>query len=100
MQTAQEPISRAGSRGLTDELVSRLSELIQDGTIGKGQKLPTESSLMQTYGVSRTVVREAISQLRAAGLVETQQGRGSFVLTVPRRGSFAEIGRASCRGRG
>ena len=89
MDPVSDPIDRTSGRGLGGELVLRLTALIQDGTIRKGEKLPTESSLMESYQVSRTVVREAISQLRAAGLVETQQGRGSFVLTAPSHGQFA-----------
>ena len=89
MDPVSDPIDRTSPRGLGGELVLRLTELIQDGTIRKGEKLPTESSLMESYQVSRTVVREAVSQLRAAGLVETQQGRGSFVLTAPSHGQFA-----------
>jgi GntR family transcriptional repressor for pyruvate dehydrogenase complex len=86
---APEPINRESARGLSHELTLRLTALIQDGTIRRGEKLPTESAMMESYKVSRTVVREAISQLQAAGLVETQQGRGSFVLNVPSQGSFA-----------
>jgi GntR family transcriptional repressor for pyruvate dehydrogenase complex len=41
--------------------------------------LPTEQELGQEFGVSRTVVREAISRLKSEGLVETRQGAGVFV---------------------
>ncbi|MFD1541206.1 FadR/GntR family transcriptional regulator [Nonomuraea guangzhouensis] len=68
---------------LTQTLVDDLTARIQEGVIHPGDKLPTESSLVETYGVSRTVVREAISRLQAAGLVETQHGRGTFVLARP-----------------
>ena len=44
-----------------------------------GDKLPTEHFLAKTFGVSRSVVREAIAQLRNEGLVETRQGVGAFV---------------------
>jgi GntR family transcriptional regulator, transcriptional repressor for pyruvate dehydrogenase complex len=71
------------ARGLVDELVERLKERILSGESVPGQKLPAESSLTSEFGVSRTVVREAVSRLQAAGLVETFQGRGSFVLSVP-----------------
>lgn len=72
-----------GGRGLAHELVERLKERILAGELQPGEKLPTESSLVAEFGVSRTVVREAISRLQAAGLVETFQGRGSFVLSLP-----------------
>ena len=45
-----------------------------------GAKLPTEAAFMAEFGVSRTVVREAISKLQAAGLVETRHGVGTFVV--------------------
>ena len=51
-------------------------------------KLPSEAELIEEYAVSRTVVREAVTRLRAEGLVETFQGRGSFVLAVPEPTSF------------
>lgn len=48
-----------------------------------GDKLPTESAIMREHGVSRTVVREAISGLQAAGFVEIGRGIGAFVLDSP-----------------
>jgi GntR family transcriptional regulator, transcriptional repressor for pyruvate dehydrogenase complex len=78
-----ESLDRDTGRGLAHELVERLKGRMLSGEIAPGQKLPTESSLVSEFGVSRTVVREAISRLQAAGLVETFQGRGSFVLELP-----------------
>ncbi|MEV6271283.1 FadR/GntR family transcriptional regulator [Kribbella sp. NPDC051936] len=71
--------------GLADQIVDDLKRRILDGGIAPGAKLPAENSLVEEFGVSRTVVREAVSRLQAAGLVETFQGRGSFVLEVPER---------------
>jgi DNA-binding FadR family transcriptional regulator len=71
--------------GLADQIVEDLKRRILDGGIAPGEKLPGENSLVEEFGVSRTVVREAVSRLQAAGLVETFQGRGSFVLEVPER---------------
>lgn len=73
------------TRGLTHELVAELTQRIESGQIRPGDKLPTESEIVRERGVSRTVVREAISQLQAAGLVETRHGIGSFVLAAPAR---------------
>jgi DNA-binding FadR family transcriptional regulator len=44
-----------------------------------GDKLPTEAALAEHYGVSRTVIREAVATLRTEGLLETRQGSGIFV---------------------
>ena len=65
-----------------------LSEQIRDGQLKRGDKLPTESAIMDAHGVSRTVVREAISRLQAAGQVETRHGIGTFVLDTPSPSGF------------
>ncbi|NUW34210.1 FadR family transcriptional regulator [Nonomuraea sp. SMC257] len=72
----------------TQRLVDTLTARIREGVVRPGERLPTESSLVETYGVSRTVVREAISRLQAAGLVETHHGRGTFVLARPSTARF------------
>jgi GntR family transcriptional repressor for pyruvate dehydrogenase complex len=64
-------------------VVSQLSEHIQQGELKAGDKLPTETEIMVEQGVSRSVVREAISRMQAAGLVETRHGIGTFVLPPP-----------------
>ena len=70
----------ARRRPLALELVSALGERIRDGRVAPGDKLPTEAAIMAEFGVSRTVVREAISKLQAAGLVETRHGIGTFAV--------------------
>jgi GntR family transcriptional repressor for pyruvate dehydrogenase complex len=56
---------------------------ILGGDFPAGGKLPTEVELTATFGVSRTVIREAIAVLAADGLVEPRQGAGVFVLDRP-----------------
>jgi GntR family transcriptional repressor for pyruvate dehydrogenase complex len=67
------------ARRRTEEVVERIVAQISSGGLAVGAKLPTEQEMMQAMGVSRTVVREAISALRARGLVTTRQGAGAFV---------------------
>ncbi|MCP8937983.1 FadR family transcriptional regulator [Alsobacter sp. SYSU M60028] len=67
------------SPSLTARLVNQLRAEIVGGRLPVGAQIPTEAQLMKTYGVSRTVVREAVAALRAEGLVNTRQGRGAFV---------------------
>lgn len=74
---------------LAARVVDGLKERILAGDLAPGSKLPSEAELIEEYAVSRTVVREAVTRLRAEGLVETFQGRGSFVLAVPEPTSFA-----------
>ena len=73
-------VPRRRGRGLAHALVDDLGDKIRNQQLRPGDKLPTESAIMQVYGVSRTVVREALSKLQAAGLVETHHGVGTFVL--------------------
>ena len=73
---------------LAQRVVTGLKERILSGDLAPGSKLPSESELIAAYAVSRTVVREAVTRLRAEGLVETFQGRGSFVLAVPEATTF------------
>jgi DNA-binding FadR family transcriptional regulator len=73
------PLSRR-PRSLALDVVERIRERIQAGDWPVGAKLPTEAALMADFEVSRTVVREALSKLQAAGLVETRHGIGTFVI--------------------
>ena len=61
---------------VADALRARISK----GHHKAGDRLPSEAQLTQEFGVSRTVVREAIAALRSDGLVEPRQGAGVFVL--------------------
>lgn len=74
---------RKRSRNLAQGLVQQLRGQIATGELQLGTKLPTESAIMAQHGVSRTVVREALQRLQAAGLVETRHGVGTFVIAKP-----------------
>lgn len=65
---------------LADKVIEALRQRIDDGELRPGDRLPTEPALVECFGVSRTVVREAIAALAADGRVEARQGSGVFVL--------------------
>lgn len=69
-----------GERNLARQVVDHIGDRIRDGRLAPGDKLPTEAGLMARYGVSRTVVREALSRLQAQGQVHTRHGIGTFVV--------------------
>ena len=76
------------SEHLPGRIAAQIAQDIASGKIKCGDRLPTEHFLSKALGVSRSVVREAIAQLRNEGLVETRQGVGAFVtepLTRPIR---------------
>lgn len=79
---------RRRPRNLASELVDGIGARIRGRKLKPGDKLPTEAEIMGEWGVSRTVVREAISKLQAAGLVETRHGIGTFVLEAPAASGF------------
>jgi GntR family transcriptional repressor for pyruvate dehydrogenase complex len=76
---------------LSERVVATVRGQILSGDFQPGQKLPTEGQLTEAFGVSRTVVREAIATLVADGLVETRQGAGVFVRERPAM-AFSSIG--------
>jgi GntR family transcriptional repressor for pyruvate dehydrogenase complex len=88
VQAAPALQARRPARGLAHAVVEDFASRIRSQLLRPGDKLPTESAIMQAFGVSRTVVREALSKLQAAGLVETHHGIGTFVLEGRSGGIF------------
>ena len=76
---ASEQISTP--RTLADQVSESLMRKIVGKELPPGTQLPSEQVMAASFGVSRTVVREAISRLKSEGLVDTRQGRGAFVRT-------------------
>jgi GntR family transcriptional regulator len=62
------------------QLADIIRAQIQSGELGSDQLLPSETTLVQQYGIARGTVRRAIETLREAGLVVTVQGRGTYVV--------------------
>ncbi|WP_166433975.1 FadR/GntR family transcriptional regulator [Roseovarius spongiae] len=73
----------ARRKTLTTIVAEELSKKILDGALQPNEQLPTESELCEQFEVSRTVVREAVAQLRSDGLLVSRQGRGMFVAEYP-----------------
>jgi DNA-binding FadR family transcriptional regulator len=69
-------------RSLTAQLDETLADRIRRGVYLPGARLPTEAEMVAEFGVSRTVVREAISRLQAGGAIERRHGVGTFVVDI------------------
>lgn len=83
-------------KNLVSSLVEAMEREIAEGRLRPGDRLPPETALAASAGVSRTVVREAVAALRAANLVETRQGAGAFVRSpMPSAGVPGRIRRAT-----
>jgi len=66
-------------RQVADVVAERIERLIVDGVLKVGQALPSERRLCEKLGISRSALREGLRVLRGRGIIETSQGRGSFV---------------------
>lgn len=67
---------------LVDKVEANLVELLQNRKLKVGDVIPKEIELVETLGVSRTVIREALARLRTMGLIESKKKKGS-VITSP-----------------
>jgi GntR family transcriptional repressor for pyruvate dehydrogenase complex len=74
--------------GLPQQVAEHLTGEIREGILKLGQKLPSEADLCKQYGVSRTVIREAVARLRHDGLLESRQGSGVIVASWENRRAF------------
>jgi GntR family transcriptional regulator, sialic acid-inducible nan operon repressor len=85
---AVEPIPR---RKLYHEVVSRLLQRIRTGEFPSGAHLPSERQLMESYGVGRPAVREALLTLQRMGLIEISHGERARVLEPTARAVVNQI---------
>jgi GntR family transcriptional regulator, transcriptional repressor for pyruvate dehydrogenase complex len=76
---ADVPATPLVAHRLSDRLAALLERQIEHGALAPGDRLPTEQQLAAAHGVSRTVVREAVHQLKSRGLLRSRQGSGVFV---------------------
>jgi GntR family transcriptional regulator, transcriptional repressor for pyruvate dehydrogenase complex len=63
-----------------EDIVKQILSLIEKGKLKRGDQLPVERELSETFKVSRATVREAIFSLESMGLVERRQGDGTYVI--------------------
>ncbi|MFJ4110028.1 transcriptional regulator GlcC [Pseudomonas sp. NPDC089758] len=68
-----------GKAKVADQVAERVERLIVEGVLKVGQALPSERRLVEKLGCSRSALREGLRILRGRGIIDTEQGRGSFV---------------------
>lgn len=67
---------------VADAIVSQIEQLILEGVLKPGERLPSERDLAQELSVSRPSLREAITTLKSRGLLQSRRGGGNFVVDV------------------
>ncbi|MFJ3957659.1 FadR/GntR family transcriptional regulator [Arthrobacter sp. NPDC090010] len=87
------PLARVSAQ---EAVLTALRSDIEEGRIAVGDKLPSEAALSASYGVSRSVIREALRSCSALGLTETRTGKGTFIIS-DRVSSDLVLGRYSAR---
>lgn len=83
MNKVTEALGIVGITKKSTSVAEWLIAAIREGKYGVGDKLPSERTLAEKLGVSRTAVREALSSLQVAGLVEPRVGDGTYVVGAP-----------------
>ncbi|MFD2256743.1 FadR/GntR family transcriptional regulator [Luteolibacter algae] len=63
----------------SQEIIAQIEGEILSGKLAPGERLPSEERLCEAFGASRTVVREAIQQMRGRGLLRTTKGSGTYI---------------------
>lgn len=74
--------TRIRKKSLSDVIVEQLKGMIIRKELVRGQRLPSEQELAESFGVGRHTVREALKELEILGLVESRVGQGSFITEV------------------
>jgi GntR family transcriptional regulator len=77
------------------QVATELRSQIESGELQPGSKLPSITELRAQYSVSNTVIRDAVNELRRAGLVVGQQGKGVFVASSTREAGGTSPGLAA-----
>ena len=89
-------VERGNGMAIWRQIASEIEQEIKRGDPAPGQKLPTEKSLAERFGVNRHTVRQAMNRLAELGLIRVEQGRGMFIsdaaleYTVGARTRFTE----------
>jgi DNA-binding FadR family transcriptional regulator len=68
---------------LADRAYTAIVGIINEDDLAPGDRLPSEARLAETFGMSRTIVREALVRLAADGITEARRGAGSYVKRRP-----------------
>lgn len=76
-------VDKSADRPVFKQIADDLRSRIAAGALAQGDRVPSETQLMERYGVARMTVRQALSTLKAEGLLLAEHGRGVFVRTSP-----------------
>ena len=76
-------INPAGDRAVFRQIADQIRAAIESGELKDGDKLPSETEIMQMTGVARMTVRQGLQILQNERLIQPERGRGVFVRRPP-----------------
>jgi DNA-binding FadR family transcriptional regulator len=79
--TMLSSLTKVRGRGAAAGVQAQLQSLIESGQLKRNDRLPSETTLARSFGVSRPVVREALMSLQALGFTASRTGKGTFVVS-------------------
>lgn len=84
------------NRALSEKIIAQISDALVAGELKPGDRLPPERELAEQFGVSRTVIRDAVKTLAGRGILHVKHGAGIFVTTseenaIGRLGALSDI---------
>jgi GntR family transcriptional repressor for pyruvate dehydrogenase complex len=84
------------NRALSEKIIAQISDALVAGELKPGDRLPPERELAEQFGVSRTVIRDAVKTLAGRGILHVKHGAGIFVTTseenaIERLGALSDI---------
>lgn len=94
MNNIDDPMEKLGeidTSSLVDKAEARIIYFIQQNKLKVGDVLPKELDLSESFGVSRTVVREALLRLKAIGLIESKKHKGAVLKNPDVLGSLRKV---------
>lgn len=75
-------IKQVKSKKIYEIVAEQLTDMIKQGEFKPGERLPSVQQLSEDFDVGRSAIREALSALKAMGMIEIRQGEGTFVKKV------------------
>ncbi len=91
VKASTKDLEKIAHKTMADIVEIRLREYLKNKSFRPGDALPKETEMAESLGVSRNVVREALSRLRMLGMIETKRKRGMILTSPDIMGSFERV---------
>src|SRR5690349_5829724 len=84
-------LDRSSKTPVYEQIREQVTQLVRDGLLTRGQRIPSVRELARDMGVSIKTVRTAYDELAAENIIETRHGSGTFVAALPEVATGANL---------